>query len=69
MLSLSKHLQSWSKVSYKGLSGFYIQFNTVSYINEGTLKTKVDWSNKEKLVDPTLSNLTNQVGYINQVCW
>ena len=26
-----------------------------------TLKTKVSLSNKEKLVDPTMSNLTNQV--------
>ena len=25
------------------------------------LKTKVIWYNKEKLVDPTMSNLTNQV--------
>ena len=33
-----------------------------------SLKTKVGWSNKENLVDPTMSNLTRQVGYIN-ACW
>ena len=32
-----------------------------------SLKTKVGWSNKEKLIARTMSNLTNQVGYINYI--
>ena len=41
------------------------EFHEILAKDSFTLKTKVGWSNKEKLVDPTMSNLSNQVSYIN----
>ena len=45
---------------FHGYKGF-LSLILLALVETGSLKTKVSWSNKEKLVDPTMFNLTNQV--------
>ena len=53
---------------FGGVYPSHVLLCSLMHLNS-TLKTKVSWSNKEKVVDPTMSNLANQVSQINQVCW
>ena len=46
-------MEKWSRVQYLML---------VNFSEHVTLKTSVDWSNKEKFDNPIMSILTNQAG-------
>ena len=55
LIFLIKHIFVGSQVRV------YVPFNSEGHSGTGSLQTKVIWSNKEKLVDPTMANLTNKV--------